>query len=76
MSASFDAKIAQPPAEVDGRKVERIDRTDGTKLLLEGGEWILLRKSGTEPVVRLYAEAAEQVRLPKLLAACEAWLRG
>jgi alpha-D-glucose phosphate-specific phosphoglucomutase len=76
MEQTFDGKIAVPPADVGGRKVERVDKTDGTKLLLEGGEWILLRKSGTEPVVRLYAEAQTEERIETLMQACETWLRG
>lgn len=46
------------PSEVDGMRVDRVDRTDGVRLLLEGGPWVLLRLSGTEPLARIYAEAS------------------
>lgn len=74
MEAGFAAKVANPPAVVAGQKVARLDTIDGTKLFLEGGEWVLLRKSGTEPVVRLYAESEREGRLPELMAAVREWL--
>jgi len=46
-----------PPSEVEGVKVERVDTRDGVKLYLEGGSWLLFRASGTEPLIRVYAEA-------------------
>jgi len=46
-----------PPMELDGTAVWRIDETDGYKFILKDGRWLGLRFSGTEPVVRLYAEA-------------------
>jgi phosphoglucomutase len=49
-----------------------VKRMDGVKLILEDGSWVLLRVSGTEPVVRLYAEAATPERLDALTAAGEA----
>ena len=45
------------PSSVAGRKVARVDRLDGIKLIFEDGSWILIRESGTEPVARLYIEA-------------------
>jgi phosphoglucomutase len=48
---------ADAPSSVAGRKVARVDRLDGVKLIFEDGSWILIRESGTEPVARLYIEA-------------------
>lgn len=51
----------------DSRKVVRIDRTDGLKMICEDGSWVLMRPSGTEPVVRLYSEASTSAEVKKLM---------
>ena len=48
-------------------EIERIIRIDGNKYLFKDGSWLLFRKSGTEPVVRLYAEAASVTALNHLI---------
>jgi phosphomannomutase len=48
---------ASPPRSVAGMRVTGIDPLDGVKLLFGGEGWLLLRGSGTEPVLRLYCEA-------------------
>ena len=51
---------ADAPAAVAGQKVVRtdaLDTNDGFKFWLEDGSWLLVRFSGTEPLVRVYAEA-------------------
>jgi phosphomannomutase/NDP-sugar pyrophosphorylase family protein len=55
--------------EFAGVAVASIVRKDGTLLNLADGSWLLLRPSGTEPVVRLYAEAESVARAEELLAA-------
>lgn len=60
---------AAEPSSFDGRKVVRLDRTDGLKLVLEDGAWMLLRPSGTEPVVRQYFEAPSEIGLARLMEA-------
>lgn len=40
---------------------------DGAKLVLEDGSWFLLRPSGTEPLIRIYAEAHDPSSLNKIL---------
>jgi len=62
-------KIGALPAEIAGSRIREVVRIDGTKLLLEDGSWILFRKSGTEPVVRLYGEASSETRLTEIMAA-------
>jgi phosphoglucomutase len=57
------------PRHFDDRKVTRIDRRDGLKLVLEDGAWMLLRPSGTEPVVRQYFEAPSEIGLARLMEA-------
>ncbi len=69
LEVAYADKINAVPAEVAGAKVREVIRIDGTKLLLEDGSWMLFRKSGTEPVVRLYGEAASEARLAEVMAA-------
>ena len=70
-------RVAQTEArEIAGLPVQAIDRMDGTKFLFEDGAWLLLRASGTEPVVRVYAEASSPDLVQKLLEAGEVLVRG
>lgn len=57
---------------VAGKRVIDVDRRDGVKLLLEGDAWVMMRPSGTEPLVRIYAEAATTDEVNELLDAAEA----
>ena len=54
----------------------KTDRTDGLKLVLEDGSWVLFRLSGTEPVCRLYTEAPTEERLEQLTEAARRFLFG
>jgi len=69
LEAIYKDKVSAVPAEVAGAKVTDVIRIDGTKLLLADGSWMLFRKSGTEPVVRLYGEASSEARLSEVMAA-------
>jgi len=64
----YAAKLASPPTEIAGSRVERVVTIDGTKLICADGSWLLFRKSGTEPVVRLYGEAPTPGRLAEVMA--------
>ena len=57
-----------------GRKVKSIDRTDGAKFAFEDGSWILLRLSGTEPLLRLYVEAETSAASAKLVREATDWI--
>lgn len=57
--------------EIAGKRVLDVDRRDGVKLLLEGDAWVMMRPSGTEPLVRVYAEAATTDEVNALLDAAE-----
>ena len=70
----FTEKLQAEPREFFGRKVSQVVRTDGLKLLLDDGSWVCYRLSGTEPVVRVYAEARSAEGLQKLIAAAEQWV--
>ncbi len=65
----FAERVNALPAEIAGSKVEQVIRIDGTKLVLSDGSWILFRKSGTEPVVRLYGESSSSGRLNEVMRA-------
>ena len=55
------------PVEISGVSVNDINTMDGIKYLLEDDSWLLIRPSGTEPVLRIYAEASEPERVKALL---------
>lgn len=57
-----------------GRHVAKTDRTDGLQLIFDDGSWLLMRPSGTEPVVRIYAEAAKPAASEKLAEDARAWI--
>ena len=58
---------ADPPATIGGWKVTEVNRMDGVKYIFDDGSWLLLRMSGTEPVVRCYAETHSKKDLEVLL---------
>ncbi len=59
--------VEHSPPSIDGVVVEELQTTDGVKYYLEDGSWLLIRPSGTEPVLRVYAEALEKERVKSLL---------
>jgi alpha-D-glucose phosphate-specific phosphoglucomutase len=69
--AAFTEKLKADPTELSGRKVAKIVRTDGLKLIFEDGSWVCYRLSGTEPVVRAYSEARSEHDTAALKAAAE-----
>lgn len=60
-------KLSQEPSVIGGRKIENINRIDGVKFLFSDGSWMLMRPSGTEPLVRIYAESENEQDLGVLL---------
>jgi phosphomannomutase len=56
-------------ANIAGLEVVRVNFSDGFKYMFEDGAWLLIRPSGTEPVLRLYSEAGDPVRVELLLKA-------
>ena len=66
------------PATLGGHSVAKIvhlDTKDGTKFFLDDGSWLLVRLSGTEPLVRVYAETTSNDELAPLLDAGEKMVR-
>jgi phosphomannomutase len=66
--------LQSDPRDFSGRKVAEVVRKDGLKLVFADGSWICYRLSGTEPVVRVYAEARTEDGLEKLSAAAKQWI--
>jgi phosphomannomutase len=71
-SKLFIEKLKQDkPAEFAGCKVSRIETLDGLKVVFNDQSWILFRASGTEPLLRLYAEAPQKEQVEELLKTAE-----
>ena len=65
----LDDLEAELPDSVAGVAVDGINTVDGFKIRLEDGTWLLMRPSGTEPKLRVYAEAGSEERVEELLDA-------
>ncbi len=59
--------MAAPPARLAGVNVVQINDMDGVKYILEDNGWLLIRPSGTEPVLRIYAESRDDASVAQLL---------
>jgi phosphoglucomutase len=59
--------IKNPPAQLAGKKVLNTETIDGIKLDLSNDDWFLLRCSGTEPLIRCYAESGSNKELNSLM---------
>jgi phosphomannomutase len=57
----------QAPQEIAGRKVVRMRSDDGFKFYFEDGSWVLVRFSGTEPLLRVYSEAPSKAQVDELI---------
>lgn len=64
------------PSSFAGLNVDKVVTIDGTKLILSDGSWVLIRPSGTEPVVRFYAESFSQEGLDRLTEAGKRFILG
>ncbi len=62
----LDEKLKFLPERIARKRIAEIDEMDGVKIILDDGSWLLFRKSGTEPIVRLYVEAHSQPDLEEL----------
>jgi len=59
--------VETAPDAISGVQVEEVRTSDGIKYYLDDGSWLLIRPSGTEPVLRVYAEAPSDERVKALL---------
>ena len=67
--AVLDRVAGAQPDRLGGLAVTEVDTLDGFRFHLEGGSWAIVRFSGTEPLLRIYAEAPSPERVQALLAA-------
>jgi len=56
-----------PPAKLLHSPMAQVKTSDGVKYVAEDGSWLMLRGSGTEPILRIYAEAKSDADVRKLL---------
>lgn len=56
----MDFLKTNPPKEVLARPVKEVKSYDGYKFILEDDSWLIMRLSGTEPILRIYAEASSE----------------
>jgi len=71
-NAVIKSYTQNPPSQVAGISVKEVGRKDGIKLYLAEGSWILLRPSGTEPLVRVYIETNSPEKLDQIAKTMEA----
>ncbi|MEK6726273.1 MAG: phosphoglucomutase/phosphomannomutase family protein [Deltaproteobacteria bacterium] len=64
------------PSSFAGLNVDKVVTIDGTKMILSDGSWVLIRPSGTEPVVRFYAESFSREGLDRLTEAGKRFILG
>ena len=69
--AIADRVAAAKPEALDGSPVTSIGRRDGYKYYAADGSWLLIRFSGTEPLMRIYTEVSDQKLVPQVLQAGE-----
>jgi len=69
-------KLQEEPTAIGGRKIKSINRIDGLKFIFSDDSWLLVRPSGTEPLVRIYAESESAKDLEVLLEQGRKYLLG
>jgi alpha-D-glucose phosphate-specific phosphoglucomutase len=67
--------LKDPPKEFAGRGLESVERLDGVKMNLSGNAWLMFRASGTEPVLRIYCEAATPDEVQRILNAAREFVK-
>ncbi len=66
-SEMVERLTSQAPARLGGHKVKEVNNRDGVKYILDDDSWLLIRPSGTEPVLRVYAEGRSEEMVQALL---------
>lgn len=63
----MDSLATAPPQSIGGSQVKAVRCSDGCKLEIDGG-WLIFRASGTEPIIRIYAELSDNAELEQVIA--------
>jgi len=72
--AAYAAKIAKKlPKKITGLEIQELVQIDGLKIILAGDNWILIRPSGTEPLLRIYAESDSPQKTQDMLDLARKW---
>ncbi|HEV7927829.1 MAG TPA: phosphoglucomutase/phosphomannomutase family protein [Verrucomicrobiae bacterium] len=66
-AALMDYCKSQPPEKLAGSPLAEIKSYDGVKFVAKDGSWLMLRGSGTEPILRIYAEGKSDAAAHKLI---------
>jgi alpha-D-glucose phosphate-specific phosphoglucomutase len=61
--------LGEHPSEIAGEPVDHVQTLDGYKYFLKDGSWLLVRASGTEPLIRFYTEASSPELAKRILEA-------
>ena len=73
----MEERLSLPISELGGQRVKGKKATaDGTKYMLDDDSWVLMRLSGTEPVVRVYVESGSQEKINDLIEAGRKFILG
>ncbi len=67
-AAMTERLVHEAPQEIGGEGICEVSTVDGVKYILTDDSWLLIRPSGTEPVLRVYAEGRTQGMVKSLLA--------
>ncbi len=70
-----EPKKEELPGDLLGKRVAEVKDYDGVKLICEDESWLMFRASGTEPIMRIYAEAKSLSKAEQLLALGERIIR-
>jgi len=63
----IDKILAANPVTIGGLKVDDFITVDGYQFILEDGGWLLIRFSGTEPIIRVYCETTHQDKVQSII---------
>jgi phosphomannomutase len=73
--AVFATKLAKKlPKKIAGSEIKQLVHIDGLKIILADDHWLLMRPSGTEPLMRVYAESDSDKRTGELLDLAKKWV--